>query len=80
MFGYLFNSLIMGFLLVDVIERRFPNWFEEITLNISFKCIHIYSKVQLLTIKIKNKVNQFINNNVTLTIMKDVILNYANDN
>jgi hypothetical protein len=76
----LVNTFMMGFLLVDVATRRFPDWFEEITLNMSFKCIHIYSKVQLLTIKIKNKCNQFINNNVTLTIMKDVILNYANDN
>jgi hypothetical protein len=80
MVGYLINSLIMGFLFVDVMERRFPNWFEEITLNISFKCIHIYSKVQLLTIKIKNKGNQFINNNSLLNILKDYIVNYVQDN
>ena len=62
MFGYLFNSIIIGILLGDVVLRIFPDFVEKISINFSFKCIYLYSKVQLFIIKIKNKSNYFINN------------------
>ena len=60
MFNYFYNFLLVGGFVLNVADRMFPTWVEECVLNISFKCIYVYTNIQLLMCKIINKWDQYM--------------------
>jgi len=51
MISYLLNSLIIGSLFAEMLERRFPEQFRNFFINLSYNCIYYYGKLQILFIK-----------------------------
>ena len=47
------NSILIGILFVEMLERRFPEQFQRYMINLSYYCIYSYSKCQIW-------VNQYI--------------------
>jgi len=66
----LINSLCILILFADVLERRFPTQFQEFVIAISYNSIYYFSKLQILFMKSKNKINTFIEHNPTLFELK----------
>jgi hypothetical protein len=60
----------MLILFADVLERRFPTQFQQFIITISYNSIYYFSKLQILFMKSKNKINTFIENNPTLFELK----------
>jgi hypothetical protein len=70
-----FNAIITSVLFFDMLERRYPVEFNNILMQSSFNCIYFYSKLQISAYKFKKNVNQFIENNPTLSkIRNDIYL------
>jgi hypothetical protein len=61
MVGYFYNFLMIGGFILNVADRIFPTWVEDCVLNISFKFIYVYSNIQLLMFKIKDKWDKYMN-------------------
>jgi len=51
MISYLLNSFIIGALLADMLERRFPEQFHNFIVSLSYNCIYYYGKLQIFFIK-----------------------------
>lgn len=62
----LFNSLMVCILFVDMVERRFPDYFKDLILKVSYNCIYYFSKLQIILIKVKKVFINLINSNETL--------------
>jgi hypothetical protein len=87
MISRLLNSFFIGVLFVDFIERRFPLEFKiykdhliNMSCTFTYNCIFYYSKLQILVINIKNKLNIFIDSNPSLTKLKHEINDYFKNN
>lgn len=55
----LIRSGILTLLLNDYIKRTFPQEHEKILINMSLKCIYIFSKCQMISFKLKNQIKEF---------------------
>jgi hypothetical protein len=55
----LIRSGILTLLLNDYIKRTFPQEHEKILINMSLKCIYIFSKFQIISFKLKNQIREF---------------------
>jgi len=71
MISQLINSLFIGILVADVLERRYPNQFQNFMVNISFNCILYYSKCQIFLSKNINRINKIIDSNPFLLKLKN---------
>lgn len=71
----LLNTLILLSLFADMLERRYPDNFKCFIINLSFNCIYIYSKSQILFHKAVKNLNDIIENNHTLLKIKNEINN-----
>lgn len=71
MISYLINSFLIGVLFVDMVERRFPNEFKNIVIQISMNLIFIYSKCQIYLMQINKNINLLIEKNPTLLKIKN---------
>jgi len=67
------NTLLIGIIFVDVIERRFPIEFEKILLDFSYNSIYFYSKIQIIVSQTKTKAIKFIDSNKYLSKIKNKI-------
>lgn len=59
----LIRSGILSLLLNDYIKRTFPEEHEIIVINLSLKCIYLFSKCQIIRLKLKNQIKDFIETN-----------------
>jgi len=57
------RSGILSLLLNDYIKRTFPEEHEIIVINLSLKCIYLFSKCQIIRLKLKNQIKDFIETN-----------------
>jgi hypothetical protein len=57
------RSGILSLLLNDYIKRTFPEEHEKIVINLSLKCIYLFSKCQIIRLKLKNQIKDFIETN-----------------
>jgi hypothetical protein len=73
MIGYLLNTLVIGVLFADFLERRFPEYFKDFLLVTSYNCIYYFSKLQIILIKVKNQFNKLIDSNESLLKLKNDI-------
>lgn len=81
MFGRLLNTLLYIMLFADVLERRFPNEFKRIMIEITINCIYAFSKLQIYFSQTNNSINRIIDSNPTLTKLKnDVKIFLKQDN
>jgi len=67
MIFHLLNSFLIGVLLSDFFERRFPDHFRTIMANLVYNIIYWYSKLQILLTQICNKCITFIETNPSLS-------------
>lgn len=68
-------------LFADVLERRFPNEFKRIMIEITINCIYAFSKLQIYLSQTNNSINRIIDSNPTLTKLKnDVKIFLKQDN
>jgi len=59
MISHLLNSILMGVLFADLLERRFPQQFSDILFN----AIYFYSKAQIYFARVNKKFNKFFETN-----------------
>lgn len=71
MISDLINSILIGLLFLDVLERRFPTHFKDFLISVSYNSIYYFSKLQILIMKSKNTLNIFIESNPTLFKIKE---------
>lgn len=55
-----YQVLLLGVLATDMIERRFPNEFNNFIIECSLNVIHFYSKIQILFTNLHNKLSNMI--------------------
>jgi hypothetical protein len=68
-------------LFADVLERRFPNEFKRIMIEITINCIYAFSKLQIYFSQTNTTINRIIDSNPTLTKLKnDVKIFLKQDN
>jgi hypothetical protein len=67
------NTLFIGVLFLDFLDRRFPNEFRSFVLNLSFNGIYFFGVLQLFLLKTKNKLSILIESNETLLKLKNEI-------
>jgi hypothetical protein len=82
MIFYLLSSVLVVSLFIDMVERRFPNEFNNFMIKSSFNCIYFYSKLQIKLVQINNNFNNFIEKRPTLLKIKkdlDTLMNPKND-
>lgn len=70
MISKLINSLFIGILVADVLERRYPEELKNFLIKASFDLIYFYSKLEIFLSKSNNKINKFIENNPKLLMIK----------
>jgi len=71
MLGQLINTLLYIMLFADVLERRFPEEFKRIMIELSYTCIYAFSKLQIIFGKANVTINKYIETNPTLAKIKD---------
>lgn len=71
MIGQLINTIFMGIFIADILERRYPNQFQNFMVNISFNCILYYSRCQIFFSKNINRINKIIDSNLFLLKLKN---------
>ena len=71
MIGQLFNTLLYIMLFADVLERRYPEEFKRIMIELSYNCIYAFSKLQIIFGKANTYINKYIETNPTLARIKD---------
>ena len=81
MIGSLLNTLLYIMLFADVLERRFPNEFKRIMIEITINCIYAFSKLQIYFSQTNTTINRIIDSNPTLSKLKnDVKIFLKQDN
>ena len=68
----LFNSLILLALFADMLERRYPDNCKSFIINLSFNCIYIYSKSQILFHKIVKSLKNTISTSQNIVLSNGV--------
>lgn len=71
MISYLLNSLLIGILFAEMLERRFPVEFGIFVTDLSYNSLYLFSKMQINLSKIKNNVNNFINKTPILIMISN---------
>jgi hypothetical protein len=67
----LVNTFLLGTLFIEMIERRFPNEFNNIIITITLNSIYIYSVLQIAFKKANNQINEFIESKPVLLKIKN---------
>jgi hypothetical protein len=70
MISHLLNSLLIGILFADLLERRFPNEVRFILTDITYRAIYFYSKAQIYFTRMHKKINELVESNPTLLKIK----------
>ena len=73
MISNILNSLLIGLLFIDMLERRCPDEFKNCMINLSYNMVYIYSKAQILFIRFNTNINKFIDNNESLLKIKNYV-------
>ena len=71
MFGPLLNTLLYIMLFADVLERRFPTEFQNFLVSISYNCIYLFSRLQILLSQTNARINTYIDSNPRLLKIKN---------
>jgi hypothetical protein len=76
----IFIGLSLSILLNDFFERRCPDEYRKfieklhnLLISLSYNCIYYYSKLQILLFKSKDDLNRLVDNNPTLSNLRDEI-------
>jgi len=77
MFGRLFNALLYIMLFADVLERRFPAEFQRIIVSISYNCIYLFSRLQILLSQTNTRINTYIDSNPRLLKIKNDVKEFV---
>jgi hypothetical protein len=84
MIFYTLNSLVIGTLILDFLDRRFPNELKLFITNLSINALYYFGVFQISLFKMNNKVDEYIESNETIfKIKKQIekqIVNFFNKN
>jgi hypothetical protein len=70
MISHLLNSLLIGILYADLLERRFPEQFRAILTDLTFNALYLFSKAQIYFVRLNRNFNEFVKLNPTLLKIK----------
>ena len=70
MISHLLNSLLIGILYADLLERRFPEQFRAILTDVTFNALYLFSKAQIYFVRLNKNFNEFVKSNPTLLKIK----------
>ena len=73
MISQILHSFILGFLFINAIQWRYPQLVQTLLIDISLKCIYIYSKLQIFAFKVNKQINQIIETSPALLKLKNDI-------
>ena len=73
MISHLLNSFLIGILVTDMIERRFPEQFRNFFITLSYNMIFYFSKLQIFVFKLNEQINQIIETSPALLKLKNDI-------
>lgn len=71
MFGQLLNTLLYMMFFADVLERRFPNEFQNFLVSFSYNFIYLFSRFQILLSQTNTRINCYIDSNPRLLKIKN---------
>lgn len=71
----LINTILISVLFADMLEKRYPDEFKEFIISLSFNCIYLFSKLQIIITINNNKFNKFIADNPLLFKLRNDINN-----
>lgn len=71
MISHLLNSLLIGILFADLLERRFPEQCKIVLTEATFNAIYLYSKMQIYFAKANKNFNDYIESKPTLLKIKN---------
>ena len=77
MFGRLLNTLLYMMIFADVLERRFPNEFQNLLVSFSYNCIYLFSRFQILLSQTNTRINGYIDSNPRLLKIKNDIKEFV---
>jgi hypothetical protein len=80
MFGQLLNTLLYIMLFADILERRFPNKFQNFLVSFSYNCIYLFSRLQILLSQTNARINTYIDSNPTLLKIKNDVKEFITHN
>lgn len=66
----LINSVLIFILFADMLERRYPDRFQQFMISASYNLIYYFSKLQILIMKYNKNLNTFIERNPSLFEIK----------
>jgi hypothetical protein len=70
MISHLLNSLLIGILYADLLERRFPDQFRAILTDLTFNALYLFSKAQIYFVRLNRNFNEYVESNPTLSKIK----------
>jgi hypothetical protein len=73
MISQILNSFTLGFTFIVAINRRYPQLVQTLLIDISLKCIYIYSKLQIFAFKLNEQINKIIETSPALLKLKNYI-------
>lgn len=73
MIGQLFNTLLYIMLFADVLERRYPEEFKRIAIELTYNFIYAFSRLQIFFGQANTYINKYIETNPTIARIKDNI-------
>lgn len=77
LYSFLKTSAILLFL-NDYFKRNFPEKHTEIFIDLSYQVVHIFSKGQIILLKVYNSITKYIDTNTYLKYIKIEIFNKIN--
>ena len=79
MISYLLNSLFIGILFVDMLERRFPTETKNFIMSVSYNSIYYFSKLQIFFGQLKRKLDILIENDPNLLKIKQKLVSLLSE-
>jgi len=64
-------------LFADVLERRFPTKFHDIIISLSYNCIYLFSRLQILLSQTNTRINAYIDSNPKLLKIKNDVKEFV---
>ncbi len=64
-------------LFADVLERRFPTEFQRIIVSLSYNCIYLFSRLQILLSQTNARINTYIDSNPRLLKIKNDVKEFV---
>jgi len=73
MISHLLNTILMGILFFDYLERKFPEQLRNFATDVVYNALYLYSKTQIYITSVSKKITDFIESKPVLANIKNQI-------